>query len=224
MKKTTKLWVLSGLFAFGAQMAHAQQKGDWMWRIGFTSVRPDVTSGNLSAPSLPNTKTDVTADTQASGGISYMVTDNISLDIPLAMPFEHDVVGDGAISGVGKLGSSSVLPVTAFAQYRFLQPSSSFRPYVGAGLTYAHFYDEVGTAVLTAITNPGSTKPTTMRTKDKLGYGLQIGATYRFNDKWFIEGSYTKTWLKTTGTLSTGQSISTKLDPNTFSLGIGMRF
>lgn len=224
MHHQTSILAILGLLSLSIHSAHAQSKGEWMWRIGGTSVRPDVTSGNLSAPSLPNTKIDVKADTQVGGGITYMVTDHISVDIPLAMPFEHDIVGDGAIAGVGVLASSTVLPMTAYAQYRFFAPSAKFRPYVGAGLTYALFYDEVGTAVLTAITNPGSPNPTTLHTKDKLGYGVQLGATYQINDKWFVEGSYSKTWLKTTGTLSTGQTVETKLDPNVFSVGLGMRF
>ena len=47
---------------------------------------------------------DVRADTQLAGGITYMLTDHWAVDVPLALPFKHDVIGAGAIAGVGKIG------------------------------------------------------------------------------------------------------------------------
>ena len=58
----------------------------------------------MSAPSLPSTQVDVRSATSLSGGITYAVTDQLSLDLPVALPFKHDIVGAGAIAGVGKIG------------------------------------------------------------------------------------------------------------------------
>ena len=44
------------------------------------------------------------------------------------------------------------------------------------------------------------------------------------NDRWFVDLAYYKTFVKTRNTLSTGQHIDVKLNPNTFTLGVGYRF
>jgi outer membrane protein len=94
---------------------------------------------------------------------------------------------------------------------------------VGGGLTYANFFDETGTAQLTALTNPGGAA-TTVRFKDKLAPTVQLGATYNLNSKWYLDASYTKTFLKTRGTLSTGQHIDVTLNPSGYTLQIGYKY
>ena len=84
--------------------AQAQTAGSWLVRAGATQISPQVTSGDLSAPSFTGTKVNVRADTQLAGGITYMLTDHWAVDVPLALPFKHDVIGAGAIAGVGKIG------------------------------------------------------------------------------------------------------------------------
>ena len=79
--------------------ALAQSAGTRLVRFGTTQIAPQVTSGNMTAPSFANTQTDVGKDTQLSGGITYMYTDNLSLDIPLALPFTHKLYGAGALAG-----------------------------------------------------------------------------------------------------------------------------
>lgn len=206
-----------------AGAAHAQSAGTWLGRVGATRIAPDVTSGNLTAPSLPGTQSDVKAATQLSGGISYMVTDQFAVDLPLALPFRHDLVGAGAIAGVGKIGDVKALPITLLAQYRFLEAQAPVRPYLAAGLTYAKFFGERGSGTLTALTNPGGS-PTRLSIESRWGTTFQVGVAARINDTWFVDASLSKTFLKTRNTLSTGQTLDIKLDPVSVSLGVGMRF
>ena len=84
--------------------ASAQSAGALLGRVGATQIKPQVSSGDLTAPSLPGTQADIKANTQLTGGVTYMVTDQFSLDLPLALGFKHDIVGAGAIGGVGKIG------------------------------------------------------------------------------------------------------------------------
>ena len=206
-----------------ATTASAQVAGTWLVKAGYNRISPDVSSGNLSAASLPGTKIDVESADAAIVTFGYMFTNNISAELYLGTAYKHKIVGAGAIDGVGKIGSVDVLPPTLFAQYRFLEASSAFRPYVGLGVTYARFERERGSAVLTAITNPGGA-PTTMTIKNKVGFTPQIGVTYALTEKWFADAAVSKTYLKTTTTLSTGQKIDTKLDPMAVNLSIGYRF
>lgn len=211
--------------AFSAA-ASAQTAGTWLFKVGYNQITPQVESANMSAPSLPGTKTDVGSASAAIFTGGYMFTDNISGELYLGLPYKHDLIGDGALKGAGKIGTVEQLPPTLFAQYRFLEAKSAFRPYVGLGVTYAMFKKETGSALLTALTNPGAgaTNPTTLKVDNAWGITPQIGATYAFNDKWFADLAVSKTYIKTTTTLSTGQKIDTRLDPVAVNLSIGYRF
>jgi outer membrane protein len=217
----TKLHCAIALLALTAGTAQAQQAGNWMARVGATRISPDVSSGNLTPPSLPGTQADIDADTQLSGGITYMVTDHWSVDLPLALPFKHEIVGAGAIAGVGKIGEVRALPITLFGQYRFGVPAAQFRPYLGAGPTYAKFYHERGTGVLSALTGVPST---TLTVGSKLALTIQAGATMALNERWFVDAMVAKTFLKTRTTLSSGQTLDIKSDPLTLALSVGYRF
>lgn len=225
MKSTNQWrWMAGALLLAGVPLAQAQSAGSWLVRGGVTQISPQVSSGNLSAPSFANTKVDVRSDTQLSGGISYMLTDHWAVDVPLALPFKHDTVGAGAIAGVGKLGEVKALPITVFAQYRFLEPQAKVRPYVGLGLTYAKFYKERGTAALSGLTGGTPAHPTTLSAESELGWTPQVGVSIALNERWFVDLAYYKTFVKTRNTLSTGQHIDIKLNPNVYAIGIGYRF
>lgn len=206
------------------QAAQAQSAGTWLVRAGATHIAPDVTSGNLSA-SPPGTQVDVDSASQLTGGVTYMLSDNLAVDVPLGLPFKHDVVGAGTfLGGVGKLAETRALPATVIAQWRFGQANARWRPYVGAGLTYAIFYKERTTAAMNAATGGTAANPTTVKFDDRAGLTLQLGASFAINEKWFFDASVAKTFLKTTGRLSTGQTIDVKLDPLSVSIGLGMKF
>ncbi|WP_035225489.1 OmpW/AlkL family protein [Paracidovorax oryzae] len=204
--------------------ASAQVAGTWSVRLGATHISPQVKSGNLSAPAFPNTQVDVGSDTAFTGGINYMVTDNWAVDVPFGMPFKHEFRGAGAIDGVGKVGETKVLPATVFAQYRFGEAKSAFRPYVGLGVTYAKFFKERTTATLNGLTGGTPANPTTASIDDKWGITPQIGFVWNINDKWFVDAAYYKSFLKTKTHLSSGQTIDIRLNPNVFAVGIGYRF
>lgn len=210
------------LAATGA--AQAQSAGSWMVRGGVTRLMPDIDSGDMSAPSLPGTKIDIGNDTRFSGGVTYMLTNNWSLDFPLALPFKHDIVGAGAIAGVGKLGEVTALPITLFLQYRFNEASTALRPYLGAGITYSKLYDETGSGRLSAITGGSPSNPTTLSSDSRFGLTLQAGVTYSFNEHWFVDGTLVKSFVKTKARLSTGQTIDVKLNPLAVMLGVGYKF
>ncbi len=212
----------AGLAAAGA--ASAQSTGALLVRIGATQIKPDVRSGDLTAPSLPGTQADIKSDTQPTAGLTYMVTDNLSLDLPLALGFKHDIVGAGAIGGVGKIGEVKALPVTLLGQYRFFSASDRFRPYVGIGPTYAKFYKARSTATLTALTGGSPSNPTTIAVQSKLTYSVQVGLSVVLAPGWMLDAAVLKTPLSTRTTLSSGQTLDAKLDPLSMTIGVGYKF
>jgi outer membrane protein len=206
-----------------ASNASAQSAGTFLVKAGVNKITPKVESGDVSAPALPGTKTAVGSDTKPVLILSYMLTDNWSAELGLGLPYKHDLFGDGAIAGTGKLGSSEVLPPTAFIQYRFLDAKAAFRPYVGLGITYAYFQKETGSGQLTAVINTGG-PATTFQIDNRFGATLQVGASYAISEKWFADVAVTKTYLKTTAHYSPGQTQDITFDPVGMSVGIGYKF
>lgn len=203
--------------------APAQSPGTFSASVGPTRIAPDVDSGNLSPPSFPGTRVEVGSDTRLTGTLNYRVTDRLGLALPVGFGFRHQITGDGAIAGVGKVAETRVLPVTLLAQYHFPDTHAGFRPYVGAGASYVRFYKEKGSDLLTAFTNPGGTA-TGVSFESKFAPTFQLGATYDIDNAWYVEGSYAKTILKTRATLTTGQTIDVELNPNTLAFHLGYKF
>jgi outer membrane protein len=222
MHTPLKLLAAALLLATGLS-ANAQYAGTWIGRLGATQISPQVKSGDMTAPSFAGTKTDVGANSQLSGGLTYMYTNHIAFDLPFALPFKHKLYGAGALSGAGQIGETKALPFTLFAQYRLNEPTAALRPYAGLGLTYAYFYDETGNGTLTALTNPGG-PATRLGIESKFALTPQIGFSYALNNKWLLDASFSKSLLKTRTSLSTGQTIDTTLNPNILSLSLGMKF
>ena len=221
--KTYNFAVIALAAASTCGLAAAQKAGTFSASIGFTQTAPTVSSGNLSAPSLSGSQVSVSNNLQLTGAVNYMLTDNFALHVPIGLGFKHNITGLGAIAGVGKLADTKVLPVSLIGQYRFMDANATFRPYIGAGITYANFYNTNGTATLTALTNTGG-PGTGLTFESKLAPTFQLGGIFNINDKWYFDLSFSKTMLSTRGTLSTGQAIDVKLDPNIYSLQVGYKF
>jgi outer membrane protein len=167
----------------------------------------------------------VSSDTQATAQLTYVYNDHWSVAVPLGLGFKHKLSGTGAISNTGQIGTVTALPITVFGQYRLGEANAQFRPYGMLGLSYAYFHDAQGSAALNGLNpiNPvgGSTG---LKVDSKFAPSVGLGLYIRLDDRWFVDLSYAKTFLKTTTTLSTGQSIQTTLNPAITSLGVGMRF
>ena len=215
--------LIGSALACAAGAATAQAAGHWMLKGGFNGIAPQVKSGDLSPPGLPGSQIDVKSANSLIASATYMLTDHVSFETFIGLPYRHDVVGDGALSGVGKIGSVKQVSPTIFAQYRFLAANAALRPYVGVGLTYAHFYGEEGSGALTALTNPGG-PPTRLSSESAFGVTLQGGLTVRLNGPWYLDVMISKSFIKNSTRLSTGQSVDTKLDPVSTGLSIGYQF
>ena len=199
-----------------------QSAGQWSYTVGNTLAMPKVRSGDLSAPGPAGIKIDVGhayAPTFAGG---TMLTDHIATEFRFGLPTRHDISGKGTYDGIGKIANIRQTLPSLFLQYRFQDATSAFRPYLGVGLAYAHFPDVSSTTTLDALLGP-----TTIKADDRFGSAAQIGAIYRFNDRWFVDTSVTKTFLKTKLTLTSGcivRTIDARLDPVLVNVSVGYQF
>src|SRR3546814_8360966 len=79
--------------------------------------------------------------------------------------------GTGGDTGLGNVW---LLPPTLTLQYHFL-PKSDFSPYLGAGVTYAVFYNEDVAAGLRKVDYDNA-----------WGVAFQAGFDYRLTDRWYF--------------------------------------
>jgi outer membrane protein len=224
MKKHSIASVLVASAALcGAGAAQAQAAGDVLVKLGWNKIIPKVKSDDLTAPSLPGSKIDIKSASALFFTVTYMITDDVSVEALGGLPYKHDIVGAGAVAGVGKIGSVHQVSPTVLLQYRFMAADAPLRPYVGAGPTFAKFYGTKGSGALTAVTNPGG-PPTTIGGDTEWGGTIEAGANYKIDKHWFIDAAILKTFISTKATLSTGQSTSAKLNPISINASIGYTF
>ena len=222
-KQSIATALVAAAAACGAGAAHAQSAGEVMVQLGWNKIMPKVRSSDLSAPALPGSQINIKSASALFATLTYMITDDISVEALGGLPYKHDIVGAGAVSGVGKIGSIHQISPTVLLQYRFLEANGPFRPYVGAGPTYAKFYGTKGSAALTAVTNPGG-PPTTIGGDTEWGGTVQAGANYKIDKHWFVDAAILKTFISTKATLSTGQSASARLNPVAINASVGYTF
>jgi outer membrane protein len=224
MKKQSVASILVAAAAFAAAGgAQAQQAGTFSVKLGWNKIMPKVESDDLSAPSLPGSKIDIHSASALIVTASYMFTDAIGIEALGGLPYKHNIYAAGAVEGVGKIGSIHQISPTLLLEYRLLAADAPFRPYVGAGPTFAKFYGTKGSAQLTAVTNPGGA-PTTIGGDTEWGGTVAAGARYRIDSHWFLDAAVFKTFIKTKAELSTGNEIHAKLNPVSINASIGYTF
>lgn len=241
--KKTLIVAALALFSLDAM---AQSQGDWLVRLGLGYVSPDVDSQNLvfEGIELDTYQIDVDENIRPVVNFTYMASDRLGVELLAAWPFSHSVEGDGALAGLGKLGSTKHLPPTLSLQYHF-RPDQTFRPYAGVGLNYTKFFDEQTTEALhqgiigtsnAALGTDYAGGSTDMSIGDSFGIALQLGADVALNDAWFV--NFDLRWidieadaeLRTTTIDGNGfevdlaSRIKADIDPWVFSTAIGLRF
>jgi len=106
MKNTALLSAIAAATALGlaSHPAAAIEKGDLLLRFGLANVNPNDGSDASASLGLPADAIGVDDDTQLYINATWMLTDNLGLDILGATPFTHDITLDGA----GKVGENQV--------------------------------------------------------------------------------------------------------------------
>jgi outer membrane protein len=195
------------------QLALAHEAGDFFMRVGTATVRPTESSQNVLGLGGFN----VSNDTQMGLTFTYMATDNIGIELLAATPFRHKV----GLNATGNIATVHQLPPTLMAQYYFLDSSSKFRPYVGAGINYTMFFDK-------SFNQTGQDAGLSdLKMKNSWGVAGQVGVDYQINRDWMLNASVwymdidTNVKFKAAGEQ---QNIHTNINPFVFFFGAGYRF
>lgn len=209
--------IVLGASAVPAEAQVAQ--GDVLVRARAILVSPTERSDSVE-PSFPTGSVSVGDSVMPEVDFTYMLTDHIGTELILATT-KHNVGGKGALSGLGDLASTWVLPPTLTLQYHFA-PKSHVRPYVGAGVNYTIFYSsDASKSLETAI---GKTE---VSLKDSFGYALQAGIDVDLSDRVFLNLDVKYVDMDTTARLTTGPAVNrvhVNIDPVIVGVGVGMRF
>jgi outer membrane protein len=183
------------------------EAGDWLVRAGITNVDPDDDGGDFSTT---DDQFGVKSSASISTEVTYMITDNIGVEVLASYPFEHDIT----IEGLGNVGDTKHLPPTVSLQWHFTQ-FGAFKPYVGVGVNYTYFFDEDTRGVVEGLD---------LNLDNSWGAAFQVGVDYNITDSWFINGSVRYIKIDTDAELEGGDIGNVTIDPWTLGAHIGYRF
>ena len=201
-----KIVPLSVMLALASPMVMAHEEGDFFMRGGLASVMPNESSDNV----LNTGELELTNDMQVGLTFTYMMTDNVGIELLAATPFTHDV----STNGLGKIAEVSHLPPTLMGQYYFGEADSKYRPYLGAGLNYTTFFEEKGF---------GALNNTEVELDDSFGLAVQAGIDVEVNEDWFFNASLWYMDIDTEVKTSVG-TFDAEIDPYVVMIGMGYTY
>ena len=202
-KKSVISTLIAGSLVLTSASVSAVEKGDWLVRFGSANVSPN----NGSTGVVATDAVGVSGNAQPFVNVSYMIKDNVALELLAATPFSHDVL----LAGSGKIGETDQLPPTFSIQYHF-RTKKSVRPYLGAGINYTTFFSTKPTAVVTSLS-----------LDDSIGLAVQAGVDIDISKKWFFNADMRYINIETTATTNIG-NIELEINPMVYSIGFGTRF
>lgn len=195
-----------------------RQAGDWLVRGRAILVAPTESSGAVTG--IAGSEVGVGNAVMPEVDFTYFVTKNVGAELILATT-KHDITGRGAVSALGKIADTWVLPPTLTLQYHFL-PEGKVHPYVGAGVNYTIFYSADATESLNKAL--GATK---VKLDDSFGYALQAGIDIDVTPKFFVNADIKYIDMDTTARLTSGatkRSVDVEINPIVAGIGVGFRF
>lgn len=238
MKKLARLAgpvaLATGMIFGAVQPASAgDYNGDFMVRLQGTYLLTDdemksinsTAAGDISG--LANTET--TNSWLPTATLSYFFNDNLAVELFCCFAMSGIEINDtglGAALGGGPIdgeaGRAWMFPPALTLQYH-VTSLGRFKPYVGAGVQWIHFFDEELADNVT-----GASK---IEVDDAFGFVLQAGMDVELGGGWYFNADVKKSFLDTEVTLHdvagvAGHTVTVDhdLDPWVFSVGVGYRF
>lgn len=204
--KTRLATVIACTLMFGAAVAHADEAGDWVFKVGVAEADPKSDNASFDNGAL---QVDVGSAAQLSLTGEYLFTPNWGMELLASIPFEHDIKINGTTAARVKQ-----LPPTLSVQYHF-NPGGSVSPFVGLGLNYTIFFNEHTTGPLAG---------TDLSLGSSLGPALHAGLDFRLNDRWLITGDIRWMHMSTDAKVNGVKLGTVDIDPFVYGLAIGYRF
>jgi outer membrane protein len=232
----------SGMAA--ASGAHAQAAGSLQINAGWMHFAPQDSSGAFKVTALGQTAERPGSGASVSNAdtfgltLQYFVTDHFAVETVFGVPPKFHLDGEGTLGQLGELGNAREWSPTLLLKYYFMDASSKFRPYLGAGGSYVWFSDvklssqmASGAFLYSPQTGTALTGPTSAHISSSFAPVVNGGLSYNFNKHWSASFSVSYMWLKARATLTTNSSVGQvkseskiKLDPIVTFLSVGYTF
>ena len=186
----------------------------WMIRVRALGVLPDgeskVSVGG--APSVNGLKISNTFVPEVD--ITYFFTKNIAVEA-ICCVSPHKIKGSKALAGVGEIGAALLFPPTIMLQYHFTN-FGAFKPYVGVGVNWTHFFRTDATAPFSNL-----------KIDDSFGVAAQVGFDYMINRNWGINVDVKRIMIRPDATVRLGLvpiTAKVHIDPWVVGVGVTYRF
>ncbi|MHA3114712.1 OmpW family protein [Acinetobacter sp. ANC 4635] len=251
MKKLTKALIPAALFAVSFA-THAETSEGKVLAVstGWAHIMPQGTKQGVSTqlgstgPYLPFTSSagfELKDSDTAEFKFDYLVDDNVSVGLIVGVPPTFDIKGKGQLLGgalnldkFSKVGDVKVYSPVVTGKYTFGAVNNKLRPYVGAGLMYAHFSNfKLDSAVVSDTASKGISIRN-VKIDDAVAPVAFVGADYNITKNWFATASVSYVHLSTNAKLdvannATGTTLVTgrskiEINPIVTYLGVGYRF
>lgn len=184
------------------------EDGNWLVRGRLIDVDPANNGGKTSIGGKAHADATIVPEVD----VTYFVNDNIGFELIAATSKHHTKVNKKPTET--DLGDVWVLPPTLTAQYHFTDAClGKFKPYVGAGVTYAHFYNAEHAAGLNSV-----------KYEDSFGPALQAGVDYKLTDKLYLNADVKRLYVNSNVKVNDTITATANLQPWVIGVGVGYRF
>jgi outer membrane protein len=197
----------------GAAAAHAQ----YTVQFGGLYLDPGATASNTTGALTPTNALSLNVKPVSTVFFSVGREINADWDLQLSLgyPPTHDITL--------KVTNASALPPTLFANYKFGDTASAFRPFIGIGINYTMFDQPTSNSLNNSI-NGGTTNA---KLSDSWGLAAQVGATYKLSGPWTLNAAISTADVNTTLTTNTDgveRKTNIKFSPAAYILSVGYKF
>jgi outer membrane protein len=206
MKTKKAIVALSGMLVLSLCCRQALAQDDNIVRVGLYSVFYHTRVDDVSGPFTPSgLKATVPNINTLYFAYLRRLTAHFQVELTAGLPPQTDIVGRGP-NYVGSvpyngqvLGHVDWFSPSVVLHYVFFDESATWRPYVGAGVNYTHFFDREVDAQGRAVLGG----PTSISQSNSIGPAGSIGLSYRPKEHWQVTASLNAARVKSDLTLDT---------------------
>lgn len=217
MKKSILALVVSATLL--SPFAAAHKANDVIVRVGGAIIDTNTSSKTLTKHA--NIDLDVRNKAQVAFTTTYMVSDNVGIELLGAAPFSHKI--DASIPELNTAIPNAVkvkhLPPSLYTQYYFLNKNSSARPYLGVGVNYTRFFGAKSY-------HPQLISNLKVK-KHSFGPVINAGVDIKLTDRLSLNTAMWYTRIQTKATfdaLGKNHAVKIKLDPIVYFAGLSFKF
>jgi outer membrane protein len=203
------------LLAASLATAGAVQAQDWTFKTSVTRYTTDSKSDGLMGIGLPPGSDAETGNaTTALLILERRLSDNLGIELALGIPPRIKARATGPVAFLGEVVSAKLLAPALILNYHFGSPGDTWRPYVGAGISYVKF-DSIRTQY-----------PFDVEIKDAVGPIVQAGIDFAIDRQWggFASVALPRTKTDLVGVGATVLTTTIDFRPVVYSVGISYKF